>query len=293
MRGLDGDIAAAQSALAAVNGQMAGVAPTVAGAAAPGQLGGTRAQLAQLQSDLVGMRARGMTDNHPDVIAARNQIVALKAQIRAEGPTPVAGPGAQPNPAYTTLESIRVERQANLQALQARRTTIEQAIATQTARQLSNPELAQEAQNISRDYDILKAQYDKLLQDREELRLRGQVVAAHGATKFQVLDPPVLPHGASAPNRPLLLMVVLVAGIGAGLGVAFALGELQSSFATTAKLERVTGLPVLGAISQSLSETARAERARGLRGFIAASGALGGLFMLLVMMERFNIGGGA
>jgi polysaccharide chain length determinant protein (PEP-CTERM system associated) len=293
MRGLDGDIAAAQSALAAVNGQMAGVAPTIAGAAWPGQVGGTRAQLAQLQADLGAMRARGMTDNHPDVIAARNQIVALKAQIRAEGPTPVAGPGAQPNPAYTTLESIRVERTANLQALQARRTTIEQSIAQQTARQLSNPELAQEAQNISRDYDILKAQYDKLLQDREELRLRGQVVAAHGATKFQVLDPPVLPHGASAPNRPLLLMVVLVAGIGAGLGVAFALGELQSSFATTAKLERVTGLPVLGAISQSLSQSARAERARGLRGFLAASGALGGLFMLLVMMEQFHIGGGA
>jgi hypothetical protein len=55
----------------------------------------------------------------------------------------------------------------------------------------------------------------------------------------------------------------------------------------------VTGLPVLGAISQSLSASARAERARKLRGFMAASGALGGLFILLVAMEHFHVGGGA
>jgi uncharacterized protein involved in exopolysaccharide biosynthesis len=153
-----------------------------------------------------------MTDNHPDVIAAQNQIVVLRAQIRAEGPASVAMGSAQPNPAYTTLESICAERTANVQGLQARRTALQQNIAQQTSRQLDNPELVQEAQNISRDYDVLKAQYDKMLQDREELRLRGQVVTAHGGARIQVLDPPLVPRAATAPNRPLFLTVVLIAG---------------------------------------------------------------------------------
>jgi polysaccharide chain length determinant protein (PEP-CTERM system associated) len=288
MRGLDSDIAAAQSAQAAINAQIASTPASIAGQAVAGPMGGSRAQLMQLQSDLAGMRARGLTENHPDVIAAHNQIVALRAQIKAEGPASVAMGNAQPNPAYTTLESIRAERMANVQGLQARRASLEQDIAQQTSRQLDNPELVQEAQNISRDYDVLKAQYDKMLQDREELRLRGQVVSAHGGARIQVLDPPVVPRGAMAPNRPLLLTVVLIAGLGAGLGAAFAAGEMQSGFATTAKLERVTGLAVLGAISQSVSDATKSERARKLRGFYAATAALGGLFVVLIVMQFFQ-----
>jgi polysaccharide chain length determinant protein (PEP-CTERM system associated) len=293
MRGLDSDIAAAQSSLAAITGQMASTPQTVAGAAIPGQVGGARAQLAQLQSDLAGLRARGLTDNHPDVIAVHNQIVAMRAQVKAEGNSPVSYGNAQPNPAYTTLESIRAERMANVQALQARRSTLQQDISQQTSRQLDNPELVQEAQNISRDYDVLKAQYDKMLQDREELRLRGQVVTAHGGARTQVLDPPLVPRAPTAPNRPLLLMVVAVAGVGAGLGAAFAAGELQSGFATTAKLERVTGLPVLGAISQSVSRAGKAERARKLRNFYLATAVLGGLFVMLMAMQIFHVGASA
>lgn len=293
MRGLDSDIAAAQSGLAAINAQMASTPATIAGSAIPGQMGGARAQLAQIQSDMAAMRARGLTDNHPDMIAAHNQLVALRAQAKAEGTSPTTYGNAQPNPAYTTLESIRAERTANTQALTARRATLQQDIATQTSRQLDNPELVQEAQNISRDYDVLKGQYDKMLQDREELRLRGQVVSAHGGSKTQVLDPPLVPRGPTAPNRPLLLAVVLVAGIGAGVGAAFAAGEMQSGFATTAKLERVTGLTVLGAISQSVSNATRADRARKLRGFYAATAALGGLFVLLVAMEFVQRGASA
>ncbi|MDE1915534.1 MAG: chain-length determining protein [Sphingomonadales bacterium] len=290
MRGLDSDIAAAQSSLAAINGQIASTPATVPGQALPGQVGGARAQLAQMLSDLAAMRARGMTDNHPDVIALHNQIVAMRAQVKAEGNSPTTYGNAQPNPAYTTLESIRAERMANVQALQARRATLQQQIAAQTTRQLDNPDLVQEAQNISRDYDVLKSQYDKMLQDREELRLRGQVVTAHGGTRTQVLDPPLVPRGPTAPNRPLLLALVLVVAVGAGLGAAFAAGELQSGFATTAKLERVTGLPVLGAISRGVSKSARIRNARNLRGFYAASAALGGLFVLLMAMQIFHVG---
>ena len=136
---------------------------------------------------------------------------------------------------------------------------------------------------------MLKQQYDKLLQDREELRLRGQVETEHNAVKFEVIDPPTTPRAPVAPNRPLLLVAVLVLGVGAGVAAAFAIGQLRSTFATTAKLERVTGLPVLGAISQTLTDSARALRKRRMKQFYMASAALGGIFVLLLVAEMIQV----
>lgn len=283
LRGIDADLAAAQSALAAINGQLAGTPRTIAGT--PG-IGGARGALAQAQSDLTAMRSRGLTDNHPDVIAARNQVASLRQQVAAEG-----GSSGVPNPAYSSLESIRADRQATVQGLNARRAAVQSDISRITSQQITNPQVAAEQQRINRDYDVLKQQYDKLLQDREELRLRGSVETEHSAIRFQVIDPPTTPRQPVWPNRPLLLLGVLLAGIGGGIAAAFAVGQLRSTFATTAALERAVDLPVLGAITMTLTDAGREQRSKRARLFYAASGALGGVFLLLLTAEFIQRGG--
>ena len=284
LRGIDADLAAAQSSYAAINGQMAGTPRTIAGA---GSVGGARGALNDAQAQLNSLRARGLTENHPDVIAARNQVNALRNAAAAEGN---GGGMGTPNPAYSSLESIRAERAANVQALSARRASVQQEISSITAQQFSNPESAAEYQRITRDYDVMKEQYDKLLHDREELKIRGSVDTQQNAVKFQVIDPPTTPRSPVAPNRPLLLFFVLFMGLGAGAAAAFAVGQLRSTFATTGRLEKAMGLPVLGAISQALTDTGRALRRRRMKLFYAASGALGGLFVILLTIEFIQRG---
>ena len=281
LRGIEADLAAAQSALAAINGQLAGTPATLPGV---GAAGGARGALAEAQGLLSSLRSRGLTENHPDVIAARNQVNALRGAAAAE-----AGPGGMPNPAYSSLVSIKAERQANVQSLLARRAALQGDINRITGAQVSNPELAAEQQRINRDYDVLKQQYDKLLKDREELRLRGQVETEHNAVRFEVIDPPTTPRAPVAPNRPLLLVAVLIVGLGAGVAAAFAAGQLRSTFTTTAKLEQLSGLPVLGAISENLTESARAFAKRRMRQFYLASAGLGGIFVLLMVAELVQV----
>ena len=194
-----------------------------------------------------------------------------------------------PNPAYSSLESIKGERTANVQSLGSRRASLQAEVAAMTSNQISNPAVAAEAQRISRDYDVLKQQYDKLLQDREQLRLRGQVETERNSVKFEVVDPPTTPRGPAAPNRPLLLFGVLVIGLGAGVGAAFGLGQLRSTFSTTAKLERAIGLPVLGSISQTLNEAGRALRRRRQKLFLAGTAGLLGVFVLLLVVEFLQV----
>ncbi len=282
LRSIEGDLAAAQSSLSSINGQLAGTPATLPGSS--GVVGGTRSALAQAEAELAGMRGRGLTENHPDVIEVRNQIASLRQQVASEG-NGGGSSGSIPNPSYTSLQSIKADREANLMALQARKASIEGDLNQAAAAQATNPDVASEAQTISRDYDVLKQQYDKLLSDREALKLRGTVENSDDGAKFQVIDPPRIPRTPIAPNRGLLLLAVLVVGIGAGVGAAYGIGELRSTFGTTAKLERATGLPVLGAISRSLTVDGLRLRQTRLKYFLAGVGGLGGLFLLLIVFE--------
>ncbi len=282
MRGIDADIAAAQSALAAINGQIASTPRSIM---TPNS-GGARGALMQAQSQLAAMRARGLTDSHPDIQAIQRQIAALRDQAASEP----SGAGGSPNPAYTSLQSIRAERQANVQALQARKAALQSDISALIAAQADEPAVAAEANRISRDYEVLKDKYDELLKDREEMRLRGQVETERSAFQFEVIDPPTAPRNPAAPNRPLLLLGVLIVGFGAGAGVAFLLGQLNSSFTTADKLERTLDLPVIGTISRSMTQAARQHEKLRFKQFLAGVGGLAGICFLLLVVEIVQVG---
>ena len=272
VRGVDADLAAAQSALAAINGQLAGTPRTLSSG------GGDGTALGQAQAQLAGMQARGLTDAHPDVAALKRQIALLQ---RSGG----GAAGGMPNPAYTSLISIKAEREANVQALMARKAALQSDVSGAMADQATEPAVSAEANRISRDYEVLKKKYDELLQNREEMRLRGQVESERSSFKFDVVDPPSTPRNPASPNRPLLLFGVLILGLGAGVGAAFGITQLRSTFATASGLERALDLPVLGAISESLTDNAKAMRRKRMKMFYAGSASLAGLFVVLLTIE--------
>ena len=278
MRGVDADLAAAQSALAAINGQLAGTPRSIAGG---GGGGGASAALGQARSELAGLQARGLTDSHPDVVAMKKRVALLEPQAAREG----GGAGGMPNPAYTSLISIRAEREANVQALTARKAALQSELSGMMANQADEPAVAAEANRISRDYEVLKDKYDEILKNREEMRLRGQVETERSSFRFEVIDPPTVPNVPAAPNCPILLIGVLLAGLAGGAGVAFAMGQLRSTFATTAKLERGMDLPVLGAISQVVNDAGRELRRKRQRQFFGAGAALCTLCFILLVVE--------
>lgn len=283
LRAVDADLAAAQSALAAISGQLASTPRTLAGGP---QATGPRAALQLAQTQLAELRARGLTDSHPDVVSTTKQVALLARQAAAAGDDA----GGTPNPAYASLLAIRTERQASVDALQARRAALQSDFAALMASQASEPTVAAEANRISRDYDVLRQNYDKLLQDREALRTRGKVEDKASQFRFDVIQEPSVPHKPAAPNRPLLLFGVLFVGFGAGAAAAYVLGQLKSSFATPQKLERAFDLPVIGAISLTVSDAARAIEKKRLKQFAGACAGLFGVFVVLLAIEIVSIG---
>ncbi|PQM27997.1 chain-length determining protein [Sphingopyxis lindanitolerans] len=279
---IDSQLVSAQAQLAAANGQLAATPATVAGGGGVGG-GVARQQLAGAQNELSSMRARGLTDAHPDVIALKSQIASLKAQADREGTG--GGVGGVQNPAYASLAAMRGERQATVSALSARKAQLMGDIAKITSQQIANPGIAAEYDRINGEYTALKAQYDKLLGQREQVRLRGEVQTETDAIKIELLDPPSKPTSPAAPNRPLFLTLVLLAGIGGGIGAAFALSQVRASYSTAAKLERASGLPVIGSITEVVTPDRHVERRKRLVWLGGGAAALVGLYALLLIVE--------
>lgn len=287
---IDSQLVSAQAQLAAANGQLSSTPATINIPGMGGVGGGVaRQQLAGAQNELSSMRARGLTDAHPDIIALKSQIASLKAMADREG-AGAGGGGNSQNPAYASLSAMRAERQATVSALSSRKAQLTGDIAKITSQQIQNPGIAAEYDRINGEYTAFKAQYDKLLAQREQVRMRGEVQTETDAIKIELLDPPSKPTSPAAPNRPLFLTLVLLAGIGGGVGAAFGLGQVRTSYATAAKLERASGLPVIGSITEVVTPERHLDRRKKLVWLASGGGALVGLYALLLVVEFIQRG---
>lgn len=287
---VESDLAAANSALGTVNAQMAGTPAMVAGAGGA-TAGPARARLAAIQGQIAEARGRGWTDNHPDMVALRSQLAA--AQSAASREPLVGGSGGSNNPLYMSLQTMRADKVAQVAALTQRKAAIESDLTKLQSALTDNPAAAAEQATIDRDYQVLKDQYDKLLADREQVRIRSSAQTETDAVKFSVIDPPTQPRAPTAPNRLLLLTGVLIAGIGAGVGAAFAFGKLKTTYTTASRLEKASGMPVIGSIGQVVTSAQLAARRKKLTLFAGGVAALGIAYVGLLGVEFLQRGLGA
>ncbi|MCP4634948.1 MAG: chain-length determining protein, partial [Methyloversatilis sp.] len=289
---IQSDLAAAQSSLNVVNAQMASTPANIAGAGGAPATGPARARLAAIQGQLADARAKGYTDSHPDVIALKNQLAAAQSAAAREPVASGASAGAS-NPVYIGLQSMRADKQATVAALIQRKAQIEGDLNLLQAKMAEAPGVAAEQGEIERQYQVLKNQYDQLLAQREQMKISSQAQNVADADKFNVVDPPTQPRAPSSPNRPLLLTGVLIAGLGAGLAAAFALGKLTTTFPTAAKLEKASGMPVIGSIGEVVTAAQTAMRRRKLVLFAGGVAALCFAYVGLIGVEFLQRGMGA
>jgi hypothetical protein len=117
------------------------------------------------------------------------------------------------------------------------------------------------------------------------------VQSENGTVKFRVIDPPSSPRKPTAPDRPLLLTGVLLFGLLTGIGVAFGMSQLQAKYVNAPRLEKASGLRVIGSISESLTFSQKSDRKRRMKLFYAGGAALAGVFALLLVVEMVQRGG--
>jgi len=243
-------------------------------------------RLAQAKRNLADLQLI-YTDKHPDVIEAKRSVAELQADVDAEKKTGGTGEGTTQiaNPAYEQLRLKLVDADAVLPTLKAR---LEKARADYArARSLSGnlPGIEAMSQDVDRDYDVIKANYDELVKRRESANLSQAADDRADRTQFRVVDPPLTPVSPAFPNHILLYTFATLIGIGAGVAAPLLLQQAHPTFASTARLREV-GLPVIGGIT--------VVRTKGKRRAFAAGGlfvaGLGSLFLAYASIVLISTG---
>ncbi len=284
---LEQQIAAGQGALTSMRAQLSATPQSIPGA---GDSGSTASgQIAMLEGQVNQNLARGWTQTHPDIVAARAQIARLRPYAAAERRS--GNTGGMPNPSYVSLRAMMAEREAQLAAATSRRNQLQSDLAQLSTRQSTEPGLAAEQARLTRDYEVLKQQYDQLLANREQVRLRSDVQRRTSPLNIQVVEPPSVPRVPAAPNRPVFLTLVLIVACGAGIGAAFLAGQLQTTFPTPQHLVKVTGLQVLGTVSEVVTAAERARRRQRLVWLAGSGGALCASYAVLILIEFWQRSG--
>jgi polysaccharide chain length determinant protein (PEP-CTERM system associated) len=243
------------------------------------------------------------TEAHPDVAGTRRLIKDLEEQKKKEmaelrkaamATAAAAGPGSGPGLSLAAQELSRVVASSEVQvaALKARvaEYTSRQAQAREALK--TAPQVEAEAAQLNRDYEITKKGYEDLVSRRQSAVLSGDLDVASGVAEFRLIDPPRVTPKPVAPNRVLLLPMVLVVALGLGLFFAFAAGQMRPTFASGEELRQKTGLPLLGVVTMLVTDADRRRERIGLFRFVAASGGLVGLFaaglITMSLMSRFG-----
>ena len=268
--------------------QLRGEEPLVPGGAertgpatgAPPSDTATRLQQSQRQLDELLLN---YTEKHPKVIELRNTIAELKKRLADEieaarhgDASAAAQSGLTASPVYQNLQLQYDQVGVEIAGLQADVANRRQRAASLRSIMNTAPEVEAQFSRLNRDYNVVKAQYEALVEQLGRARL-GEQAAQTGLIRFDVIDPPRAGFDPVFPKRPLFAIGALAAAIAAGCGVAFLLNILRPAFGSVQRLHEVTGLPVLGTVSMTWVERHHAEVRRSA---LRLAGAMFGMVLV-------------
>lgn len=235
------------------------------------------AQYNQFKRNLNNAQAK-YTDSHPDIIDLKRKIANLepeakeiiakqetaaearrkeiKAQqdrtpsakrtLSAKASVPLTDPA-------TERLMVQYKEQHNSAILEAKRLGEEEKkligqIDLYRKRIEDTPKREQELTNLSRDYDLMKGNYQSLLDKRNQSRMAENLERKQKGEQFKILDPARLPENPVRPDLQRILLIGTFIGLVFGVGLAWYRESVDQCFYTVDDLEGTLNLPVLAEI---------------------------------------------
>ena len=207
---------------------------------------------AQLESDKATLKTQ-FRDKHPDVVALQSQIDSVQRQMdemvedhKRKVEETRARLEVKIDPRVNSYKGEVARLQGEVKRQQAQLDRAEVDIASVSARINSVPGTEVELEAIQREYQTEKAVYDQMVEQQKKAEMGAEVAGRAQGESIAVIDTANLPQQPVAPQRPLLMLLGLFAGLGCGaaLAAAFEVPRLLT-VQTSEDAEHYTGLPVL------------------------------------------------
>ena len=205
---------------------------------------------------------RRYTEEHPDVVSARQTIRQLEAQRTAERAAAKANPGhtgsAATSPVFQRIRVSLADAEANVASLGSQLSAQQARLAELRASASKVPQAEAELAQLNRDYDVIRHNYDLLVARREAASLGVKMDESDQLADFRVIEPPHVTPKAVFPDRTALAVLSMLASLAIGLALAYGLSIVYPTFSTPRQLEEISKRPVIGMINSVTTSQLRA-----------------------------------
>jgi len=235
----------------ALQRQLSGVGPTTDSGPAISPTPELDARLDAQRKQLDELRRR-YTDEHPDVISARRLISQLEEERTRQVATLSGRPLAaarEANPVYQQLKVKLADAEAKVASLQGRVAELSDREAQLQASAGRVPKVEAEMAQLNRDYNVMKHNYEELVQRRETASISGDVDASDRLSEFRVVEPPRLGQGPVFPSRQEMIAIALLLSLASGILACYAVTRIMPTVGDPRTLKKISERPMLGSVS--------------------------------------------
>jgi len=163
---------------------------------------------------------------HPETARVRDQLAQIDGQLRDETGRVIRSLQSQASSATAASQSLRND----MNRLQGQ--------------QVESVRASVIADSLQREADSAHTAYDRMAQLAFETRQASQ----NSIAQAKIVDAADAPQAPSWPNRPLLFLLSLLVGVGAGIAVVTIQELMVSGMRSLEDVENELGVPLLGAI---------------------------------------------
>jgi polysaccharide chain length determinant protein (PEP-CTERM system associated) len=222
-----------------------------------GEGGANAKQLRKLKEELQQLQT-SYTDRHPDIVKLKEKIARMEEQMEQnlslneeESPTGSAKEGEEVELPQIDFKEMKVIRQdeirADIRTQQAEVAKINRKIRLYQQRIENTPKREQELLSLQRDYNNLKNSYDSLLRRKLEAEVAVNMEKKQKGEQFRIIDYAKLPEKPILPDIPMIFIISVLVGLGAGCGVVYLRDFLDSRIYRVEDLSGL-GMPILATI---------------------------------------------
>lgn len=239
-----------------------------------------KTRLAELRVQLGNLRSR-VSEEYPDVKKVKLEISELERRMRTSGADDL---GTKPdNPAYINLAAQLASTRGEIESVKRQITSLEKKRGAYSGRIAATPRVEEGYKSLIMERTSLQMKYDDLSKKFMEARVAHGLERDQKGEKFTIIDAARLPEKPFSPNKPAIILIGLILGLGAGIGTASIREYGDNSVRSVDALARISGFPVLAAIPlMATEEDASRGAGRGKRIVIAA---VAGIFGVIVMFH--------
>ena len=206
-------------------------------------------RLKELRIALGSLKAR-YSGEYPDVIKTKTEIDELEKKLQAGENRAGSGADKPDNPAYVALASELASVQSEIKSYKQQIEDLDQKRAEYQKRLRMSPMVEEGYKNLLVERNSTQAKYDDLMKKYMEARVAHGLEKEQMGDRFTLIDPARLPEKPVRPNRPVILLIGLILGMGSGIGTVSLQEAMDHSARRPEDLTRTFPLPVLAEVPE-------------------------------------------